>query len=189
MKRLISILMSLIIMSNLLYAGSLSSEEQHIFSNETIIETFKTESLPKNFIITPLGEKSKWTSEIKTKEEYIAWMLVFSISLASSTEYFSEAELFPQLQQTLNSNENTAKELFKNGLADLNSVTYDVSWNPNKEDEGAILLRYQYSSMFQTAIIFRVIENKKIEFLYDTISIKIPEVKRIWLSPLYKISE
>lgn len=189
MKRLISILVSLMIISNLLYAGSLSSEEKHIVSNENIIEIFQKESLPKKFIVAPFQEESKWTREIKTKEEYIAWAMIFSVSLASSTEYFSEEDLLPKLQQTMNSNEDTAKELLKNGLSDLNSVTYDVAWNPEKEDEGAILLRFQYSSMFETAIPFRIIENKKVKFLYDSISIKIPEVSRIWLFPLYKISE
>ena len=186
MKKIISIILS-IMMSSLLYAGSLSVDDKHIVPNETIIETFKRENIPSGIYISPMGDKSNWKLEVKSKEEYLAWAMIFSMNLYSSSKTFSQSQLLPEIQRVLNEggDSETAKELLKAGLKEVNSLTYDVFWSSKDENSGAVLMRYQYSAAFETAVPFRIIDGKKIEFLYGDINIKIPEIQRFWLYPLY----
>lgn len=187
MKKIMSIIILLIATSNLLYAGSLSVDAEYMVPNEAIIKTFKEEEIPSGIYITPLGDKSKWKLEVKTKDEYIAWATIFSANLYLNSNKFSGERIFSELQRALNEDGTLeeVKNMLKVALEKINSVTYDVVWNQEDENLGAILLRYEYSSMYITAIPFRVNNNKKIQFLYENINTLIPEVKRFWLTPFY----
>lgn len=184
MKKIITITLLLIAISSLLYAGSLSIDAEHMIPDETIIKTFKEEEIPSGIYITPLGDKSKWKLEVKTKEEYVAWAAIFSTNLYLISNKFSGERIFSELQRVLNEDGTEVKNMLKVALEKIDSITYDVTWNSEDENLGAILLRYEYSSIYITAIPFRV-NNNKIEFLYENISTLIPDVGRFWLSPLY----
>ncbi|NME35584.1 MULTISPECIES: hypothetical protein [Fusobacterium] len=182
MKKIIICL--ILIFHSIIFGESLRVKEG-VIPNEVIINAFKTTDIPKGIKLFPMGmgNESKWEKEIKTKEEYIATINYLSLFLAYHPDFrrymYSANERVDIAKKFFNTNE---EEVYK-GITEIEKENSKLEYiiDFSTERKGGFGIKYTEAPNYKIFIPFRIAENNEVIFLYESVSVYIPDISKIWL--------